>query len=197
MNLLAHSYLSFNDPELLVGNMISDYVKGRKKFDYLQGIQNGIALHRAIDIFTDVHPATKAAKEFLKPAVGAYSGAFIDVVYDHFLANDTNEFVDGQLERHAGFTYEVLQEFSELLPPPFQQMVPYMVSQNWLANYKQRWGIERSFGGVVRRAKYLQSSESAFRLFETHYAELQKCYNDFFPDLKAHARLQFQLLQKT
>ncbi len=34
MNYLAHAYLSFNDPEILVGNMISDFVKGKKKFDY-------------------------------------------------------------------------------------------------------------------------------------------------------------------
>jgi acyl carrier protein phosphodiesterase len=33
MNYLAHAYLSFNDPEILVGNMISDFVKGKKKFD--------------------------------------------------------------------------------------------------------------------------------------------------------------------
>lgn len=34
MNYLAHAYLSFNDPEILVGNLISDFVKGKKKFDY-------------------------------------------------------------------------------------------------------------------------------------------------------------------
>ncbi len=34
MNYLAHAYLSFNDPDVLAGNMISDFVKGKKKFDY-------------------------------------------------------------------------------------------------------------------------------------------------------------------
>ncbi|MBK7121978.1 MAG: hypothetical protein IPH68_03715 [Chitinophagaceae bacterium] len=29
MNYLAHAYLSFNDPEILLGNMISDYIKGK------------------------------------------------------------------------------------------------------------------------------------------------------------------------
>ena len=62
MNYLAHAYLSFNEPEILVGNMISDFVKGKKKFDYSPGVQKGIALHRAIDNFTDYHTATKAAK---------------------------------------------------------------------------------------------------------------------------------------
>lgn len=42
--------------------MISDYVKGKKKFDYPPDIQKGIMLHRAIDTFTDFHEATKEAK---------------------------------------------------------------------------------------------------------------------------------------
>ena len=49
MNYLAHAFLSFDDPELLVGNMISDFVKGKQKFGYPSGIQEGIALHRAIE----------------------------------------------------------------------------------------------------------------------------------------------------
>ena len=49
MNYLAHAYLSFNDPDILIGNMISDHVKGKKKFDLPEKIQRGITLHRNID----------------------------------------------------------------------------------------------------------------------------------------------------
>jgi acyl carrier protein phosphodiesterase len=42
MNFLAHAYLSFNNPEILVGNMISDFVKGSRQFQYPEAIQNGI-----------------------------------------------------------------------------------------------------------------------------------------------------------
>src|SRR6476619_335472 len=94
MNYLAHAYLSFRQPEILVGNMISDFVKGKKKFDYSPAIQKSMALHRAIDDFTDSHPATIKAKQFFRPAYRLYAGAFIDVVYDHFLALDSNEFAN-------------------------------------------------------------------------------------------------------
>jgi len=30
MNYLAHAYLSFDHEEILVGNLISDFVKGKK-----------------------------------------------------------------------------------------------------------------------------------------------------------------------
>jgi acyl carrier protein phosphodiesterase len=53
MNYLAHAYLSFGIPEITLGNLISDFVKGKKKNDYPAAIQRGIMLHRAIDTFTD------------------------------------------------------------------------------------------------------------------------------------------------
>ena len=97
MNYLAHAYLSFADPDILAGNMISDFVKGKKKFDYPVRIQTGITLHRKIDEYTDSHPATRQAKEILKKTAGPYAGAFVDIVYDHFLANDPYEFQEGAL----------------------------------------------------------------------------------------------------
>ncbi len=99
MNYLAHAYLSFHNPDILAGNMISDFVKGKKQFDYPSIIQKGIRLHRDIDTFTDQHPSTKKGKEDFKPAVGSYSGAFMDVVYDHFLALDTDEFFENNLKK--------------------------------------------------------------------------------------------------
>ncbi|GEO09410.1 acyl carrier protein phosphodiesterase [Segetibacter aerophilus] len=195
MNFLAHAYLSFNHPEILVGNMISDFVKGKKKFDYSKGVQQGINLHRQIDAFTDIHPATKEAKTFLQSAVGLYSGAFVDVAYDHFLANDANEFSDTSLRLHATHTYQILATHNAILPDIFQKMFPYMQSQNWLYNYRSMSGTESSFGGVVRRAAYLQSSVEVFELFQKHYSALQNCYNDFFPSVKAFSFEQIEQLR--
>lgn len=196
MNFLAHAYLSFNHPELLVGNMISDFVKGKKKFDYPDGIQKGIMLHRMIDTFTDEHPATHEAKQFLRPASGLYAGAFIDVIYDHFLANDPNEFDSQRLHEHALYSYQVLNKYFDFLPERFQQMLPYMEAQNWLYNYRSMSGTQSSFGGLVRRAAYMDSSAEVFRLFEIHYSSLQKCYNAFFPFVKAFTIHQIEELTK-
>lgn len=185
MNLLAHAYLSFNDPNILVGNMISDYVKGKNKLLYTSAIQEGIALHRAIDAFTDTHEATTEAKQFFRPAYRLYAGACIDVVYDHFLANDNNEFANEKaLKSFAANTYTSLEQNKTHLPAKFAAMLPYMESQNWLYHYRFRFGIEQSFGGLVRRSAYLTDSATAFALFEKHYPDLEKCYKAFFPGVK-------------
>jgi acyl carrier protein phosphodiesterase len=185
MNYLAHAYLSFNNPDVLAGNMISDYIKGKKQFDYPLAVQKGIQLHRAIDNFTDTHAVTHELKSFFRPQYRLYSGAFADVVYDHFLANDTNAFsTEMELKTFAAGTYQMLESYTELFPPPFQKMFPYMKEYDWLYNYRHTWGIEKSFGGVVRRSAYLTECEIAFEIFNTHYIAMQACYDAFFPDLK-------------
>jgi len=185
MNYLAHAYLSFNRPGILVGNMISDFVKGRRKFDYPQEIQNGIALHREIDSFTDTHFATKEAKSFFRPAYRLYAGSFIDVVYDHFLALDENEFTDDSLRSFTVNTYSILDRFTDHFPEKFEMMYPYMKAHNWLYHYRYREGIQKSLGGVVRRSKYLTESDTAYFLFTEHYDSLKKLYQLFFPELKS------------
>lgn len=188
MNYLAHAYLSFNQPGLLVGNMISDYVKGKKQYDYPAAILQGIRLHRAIDTFTDTHDATRQAKEYFRKDYRLYAGAFVDVVYDHYLATDTSCFPEtGDLQLTADFTYQTLEEYVHLLPDKFRPMLPYMKTQNWLYNYRFKWGIENSLMGVVRRSAYLKESAKAFATFEEHYSELKQCYQAFFPEVKAMA----------
>ena len=42
MNFLAHAYLSFSQPEILVGNMISDFVKASKSSPIAQAYRKAL-----------------------------------------------------------------------------------------------------------------------------------------------------------
>jgi acyl carrier protein phosphodiesterase len=200
VNYLAHAYLSFDIPEMVVGNLISDFVKGKKKFDYPGRIQAGISLHRSIDTFTDTHPITRVAKSYFRADYGLYAGALTDVIYDHFLANDPVSFPaatanPGEAAELLSFsqrTYEQVAAWEPLFPERFARMFPYMRSQNWLYNYRLKEGIYNSLAGLSRRAVYMPGPEQACRLFDTHYGELEACYREFFPSLKDFA---FQTLE--
>lgn len=197
MNYLAHAYLSFNHPEVLLGNMICDYVKGKSQYDYAPLVQSGIRLHREIDLFTDQHPVTKEMMQLFHPHYRLYSGAFVDIVYDYFLANDKNEFnVDAVLFNFTQQTYAQLQSNTQLFPPKFAAMFPYMISQNWLYHYQSDSGIQQSFNGLVRRAAYLEESQVAFKLFSENKVFLEERYNIFFADVKKYAALSFRELLK-
>ena len=196
MNFLAHALLSFGDEDFLTGNMISDFVKGKRKFDYPVSIQKGIQLHRAIDEFTDFHPVTAEAKELFRPHYRLYAGPFVDIIYDHFLAVDDNQYLKNNgLKNFTEATYDQLSKNASYFPLPFQKMYPYMQSQNWLYGYSFKEGIRKSFGGLVRRASYLNESEIAFTIFIENYDQLAKYYEQFFPELKEFAFTKMQELQ--
>ena len=110
--------------------MISDYVKGKRQFDYPDNVQKGIRLHRMIDQFTDAHEATKEAKEVFRPAYRLYSGAFVDVVFDHFLATDENEFSEESLLDFSEQVYVSLGLQQQWFPEKFAYFFPYMKSHN-------------------------------------------------------------------
>jgi acyl carrier protein phosphodiesterase len=195
LNYLAHAYLSFGDPEILVGNLISDFVKGKKQYEYPPGIHNGIVLHRAIDTFTDEHEMTRLAKDIFRPSYRLYGGAMTDVLYDHFLATNDNEFTKNSLLSFSQEVYSALDRHTKWFPERFALMFPYMKSQNWLYNYHTLWGTARSFEGVVRRSAYLTESETAYHLFEEHYQLFQQYFRQFWADMKPFAHSQYEQLK--
>jgi acyl carrier protein phosphodiesterase len=188
MNYLAHAWLSFKEPGVLTGNMISDFVKGRKKFGFPLEIQKGMSLHRAIDEFTDAHPITKE-QWFFFARLPVILRSLHGYRVRSFLANDINEFQNDEvLNVFCQSTYASLESQTVQLPQRFEQMLPYMKQQNWLYNYRFKEGIQKSFGGLVRRAAYLTESDTAYWYFNEHYDSLEFCYQSFFPLLKEFSR---------
>ena len=184
INFLGHAYLSFGRQDLLTGNMISDFVKGKKQYDLPPAIQEGIILHRQIDRFTDAHEGTRTIMKSFKPAYRLYAGAFADVVYDYFLANDRSIFPGNEaLMQFSRETYALLDKTTEWHGPQFGSMFPYMKSQNWLYHYKDKEGIHKSFNGLMRRSRYITETESAARILEEEEELFKKCYDSFMPDM--------------
>lgn len=183
MNFLAHSYLTFTD-EQIVGQFLQDIIPNRDRFSFPEKIQQGIVLHREIDTFTDAHPEISEAKKIFSPLVRLYSGAFVDVSMDYFLANSLEDEV---LKNHAQRVYRILRKYQELLPEKLIRMVDGMEKDNWLYNYKEDWGIKYSIQNVLNKAKYLDSNLPVFELFLANKPQLQKHFDRFFPELFEYA----------
>lgn len=187
MNFLAHSYLSFSE-EQLVGNMIADFVKNRDVARLPESIQKGIKLHRAIDTFTDAHPLIHEAKAPFRPLVRLYSGAFVDVAFDYFLANDTTENSQREWQEHSQRVYAVLRRYEEFLPEVFKKVLDKMQQDDWLYNYRNEWGIDYSFRNVVNKAQFLDKTTNVFPAFLANKDFLREKYEIFFPEIKSFAQ---------
>ena len=187
MNFLAHSYLSFSE-EQLIGNMIADFVKNRDVARLPESIQKGIKLHRAIDTFTDAHSLIHEAKAPFRPLVRLYSGAFVDVAFDYFLANDTAENSQREWQEHSQRVYAVLRRYEEFLPEVFKKVLDKMQQDDWLYNYRNEWGIDYSFRNVVNKAQFLDKTINVFPAFLANKDFLREKYEIFFPEIKSFAQ---------
>lgn len=194
MNFLAHSYLTFNDGQI-VGQFLEDFIRNKDRYSFPKDIQDGITLHRAIDTYTDSHPAIHEAKKVFSPLVRLYAGAFIDVSMDYFLATDLSIYSPKEWKEHSRKVYRVLNEHERFLSVNFRRMLIRMEHDDWLYNYRNDQGIKFSIQNVLNKAKYLDQDIPVFKAFLDNKDALQKCYDDFFPDLLAHVKSENKLLQ--
>lgn len=184
MNYLAHAYLSFNNPEILIGNLIADCVKGKQRYTFSEGIQQGIQLHRKIDEYTDNHPIIKEIQKLYTSSAGRYNGVFLDVTFDHFLATDSLSEPSEGWQQFSQWCYLQVDENINETPDIFRRLFSYMKRENWLYNYRHKWMMQRSFERLVHRAKYLSEDADIYADFEHNYQQLKEGYSSFFPELK-------------
>jgi acyl carrier protein phosphodiesterase len=188
MNYLAHAYLSFDQDEVLVGNFIGDFVKGKMMDSFPKGVQNGIKLHREIDKFTDTHPLVLAGQSYLRPKFRHYSTVITDIYFDYFLAKNWAKYSSIPLLDFTHNTFATLKEYHALFPERFENMFQWMEKDNWLMKYGEIDGIRQTLTGMSRRTRFPSKMEVAHLSLIEKEAEFQVIFFAFFADLETFAR---------
>lgn len=194
MNFLAHIYLSFDDPQLALGNFMADSIRGREYGHLPQRIQEGIVLHRSIDTFTDSHPIPRKSSKRLHSRYSHYSRVIVDIYYDHFLAAHWNRYHPEPLEAFVAGFYDLLQNQKEWLPIEVQRLMPHMIRDNWLASYAHLEGIGRVLEGMNRRTRNRSGMHRAIVDLQKHYGSFEKEFEAFFEELIIFSRSKIELL---
>jgi acyl carrier protein phosphodiesterase len=188
MNFLAHIYLSGANPKIMVGNFIGDFVKGRNVLEQFEpDIAKGIELHRSIDEFTDHHPVVQISKMRLRPKYRHYAAVIVDIFYDHLLSRYWSNYHTEPLEKFSQATYKTLQQHRNVLPIPVNNLLPYMIRDNWLLNYGTFDGIGKALTGISRRARHDSRMDESIHDLREYYEEFKSEFELFFPDLKKHS----------
>jgi acyl carrier protein phosphodiesterase len=191
MNFLAHIYLSGNSDEMLAGNFIGDYVKGKAYLQYPGDIRRGILLHRDIDSFTDTHEATKECKNYVSSKYGLYSGIIVDIFYDHFLATNWTKYSPITLSEFAKRKYAILKQYFEIYPKDVKLFFPYFLRSNWLETYSSTSGI----GSVLRRMSFRTSIPDhagfAVEKLRENNEELKFLFFSFFDEIMDYVQTKY------
>lgn len=194
MNYLAHVYLSGEHKMITIGNFMADGIKGKSYQNYPKALQIGILLHREIDTFTDTHPTVRKSTKRLHEKYGHYSGIIVDILYDHFLAKNWDNYCDTPLAEYINRFYDALEDNFEILPQRIQQMLPYMISGNWLLSYASIEGIGKVLEGMNRRTKNRSQMNLAIEDLKTFYEEFETEFTSFFEELIAFSQEKLKAL---
>lgn len=179
----------------MIGNFIADSIRGNHFSHYTRDIQIGIKLHREIDTYTDQHPTVRISKRRLDKKYGHYAGVIIDILYDHYLAKNWDQYSAIPLDVYVDSVYALLQKNADILPEKTQHMLPYMMQYDWLYNYQFMEGMQRVLDGMNRRTKNKSQMNLATEDLQKHYDDFEKDFTQFFEELQSFTTEKLTQLQ--
>ncbi len=184
MNFLAHIYLSGNNEDVQFGNFIGDFIKGNSyKKKYNGDVIKGIILHREIDSFTDSHPAVHNSIERLRPAYGRYAGVSVDILYDHFLAKNWNDYSPENLENFVINFHSVILERLNMLPRKSKRFVFPFIRKKRLLCYADLNCFETVLVKMSMFTSMPNKSKQVMKIINKDYELLHNDFKSFFPEL--------------
>jgi len=187
MNLLAHALLAAPDSELMFGGLIGDFVRGRIDAGLPARVRAGVALHRAIDVYTDAHPETASARALFAPPLRRYAGILLDVWFDHLLARDWSMYGEGTLDEFSRRVRDTLDAYRDLVPERMRGFVAYLHANDLPAAYREVPMIGDVLLGMSRRLSRANPLGESLPTLVALDAPLARHFRAFFPQLQAFA----------
>ncbi len=191
MNHLAHIFLSGKDKNVMVGNLIADFITGRETRLCAPKFLSGIKLHYAIDVYTDAHPIVKLSTKHLHAYHHKYAPVVVDIFYDFFLARHWHLYapqmnISTDMRTFINNTYNVLQTNQSDLPEKLSKPLSNMIKNDWLFESTQLEGQRKVFSMLKKRANFENNFTDAVNHLLEFETDLENEFNLFFPDLISH-----------
>ena len=197
MNLLAHALLAAPDDELMFGGLIGDFVRGRIDPTLPPTVGAGVALHRAIDVYTDAHAEVLRARTLFAPPFRRYAGILLDVWFDHLLARDWPDHGTGTLDDFSRHVRDLLDACRDLVPERMRGFVTYLGAHDLPRGYRDAAMIGDVLRGMSRRLSRENPLAEALPVLVALDAPLERHFRVFFPELQQFAAAERERLADT
>jgi acyl carrier protein phosphodiesterase len=180
MNYLFHLYLSGDDPDIVTGNFMGDFVKGLLGDRYPPRLRRGIELHRRIDSFAQSQPVFTRSRLRLGREFGLYRGIMVDLYYDHFLAATWSDWSSEPLPDYLHRMRLIVERNRSFLPERLQEIVP-VIFEDLLPSYREAEGVGRALSRMSKRVKRENPLAGGGGELIKHYEALHEDFRDFLP----------------
>lgn len=185
MNFLAHAFLSGGDGDILLGNLMADFLRPGTPIPPRVQVKQGVAWHYQIDRFMDSHPLVAKGRARLFAHHRHYSAVLIDLFYDHLLATSWNNWSQTPPEQFASQVYAQLTERLDDMPERMREVVLAMIEGDWLPSYAREDGIRYALTRIQRRASKGEGLGRAWDDFAASRSLYQAEFDEFLPQILA------------
>ena len=188
MNYLAHFHLAWPEELLVVGGLEGDFHKGLLPGTLTPGLHSGVALHRAIDAYTDSHAVVAELRRQFPPELRRYAGILIDLCFDHFLARHWSSFSEMSQVEFSAAVYRILEKHSASLSEDARHMAGRLCEFDVLNRYQHWETITASAERIGQRLRRSNPLSESNQLLPPLLPELERAFLVFYPDLIRFSR---------
>ena len=190
MNWLAHVFLSEDNIERRLGNLLADLVRGDAREAMSADFRAGALRHRAIDAYTDAHPVVRLSRTRIGARHRRFSGVLVDVFYDYLLASRWDRYSTASLDEFTTTFYAQAIASGIALPEEARRTLDRIIEHDLLGAYRRLEGVEQSLRrlsiSLTRRWRRDFALHAAVADLRAHEDAFRHDFAEFFPQLQAH-----------
>jgi acyl carrier protein phosphodiesterase len=184
LNFLFHLHLSDDDPDILTGNLMGDFVKGRIGNGYPPRLRVGMELHRRIDSFAQHNLHFQRSRFRIDSRYGLWRGVLVDLFYDHFLVAEWERWSPEPFDAYLMRARRMVETNRRFLPEKMREVVPVIFGE-LIPSYREVEGIGKALVRMatrrVHRPNPLAGGEEEL---VRHYMGLRDDFDCFMPEVR-------------
>ena len=171
-----------------MGGLLGDFVKGPLQGKYPERVEEGIALHRKLDVYTDAQPEIQNLICTFSPPWRRYAGIVLDIAFDHLLATRWQAYHALSLEQFCQRFYQHLNTCQTWLPPRAQHFNQRAAEIRWLQSYADKALIPIMLNRVGERLRRPLPLGDAWPEIVDRHEEVEQVFSIVMARLLSHAQ---------
>ena len=187
LNYIAHIHIGSHTQSNLLGNFLGDFVKGSQLQHLPFEIEQGIRLHRSIDVFTDSHPVIMTLRQYFPRDIRRMVGVIIDIYFDFLLMQAWERYSSTHYDIVFAQFYQQLETFSLPENKHFCLQAKRLKTHQWLNEYINIETCFRAFLSIESRLNNkVIFAKKAHSFLLQHGEQLESSFQQFYPECLGH-----------
>ena len=166
-----------------MGALEGDYHRGRLPGDLHPSLVEGVALHRAVDGFTDSHPLLAELRGQFPAETRRYAGIMLDLCFDHYLSLHWSTFSDTSRDAFCTEVYAILRRGAGELSDRGKRAALWLEEYDVLNRYDDWATVIGAADRVGQRLRRANPLHRAAEILEPLRPELEAVFLVFYPEL--------------